>query len=217
MQIDIPNTTDLEAKVSNAEQSAKELVILNRADFASAGEMTIALKALAKVIDADFKKPKAAIELARKDLHALYRKHADPVERASRTINEKLWAWDREEKRKERILEAERLRVAKQKEIDSHVETAAALDEAHEPEAAERAINQPITPPHPVAPPIEKPKGLSLKDKWTFEITDPALIPRAYMMPDLTKLRKAVEITEAETKIPGVRAYPIAGVTRRTG
>lgn len=44
----------------------------------------------------------------------------------------------------------------------------------------------------------------SVKPSWDFEVIDESLIPRNYLMPDLSKIRIAVK---AEVDIPGVRRF----------
>ena len=68
----------------------------------------------------------------------------------------------------------------------------------------------PVTP-RPVfvaAPPAQAPKveGVSFRDDWDFVITNAALIPREYLIPDEKKIRAVVKAMKEHTNIPGIRA-----------
>ena len=49
--------------------------------------------------------------------------------------------------------------------------------------------------------------GVSERKDWDFEITDPELLPRKYLIPDEQKIRKVAKALGAECKIPGVRVF----------
>lgn len=55
-------------------------------------------------------------------------------------------------------------------------------------------------------------KGVSVTEVWAFEITDPALLPREYLMPDEVKIRK---VSLAGIEIPGVRRFKESRVASR--
>ena len=46
-----------------------------------------------------------------------------------------------------------------------------------------------------------------MREVCKFEVTDPALVPREYLIDDETKLRKVVGALKGDTIIPGVRVY----------
>jgi hypothetical protein len=56
----------------------------------------------------------------------------------------------------------------------------------------------------PTAPPATE--GTSLIDHWYAVITDPAIIPREYLMVDEAKINKIVKAMKTLTNIPGVQA-----------
>jgi uncharacterized membrane protein YqiK len=60
-----------------------------------------------------------------------------------------------------------------------------------------------------------KVSGISTRENWTFEITDPALIPREYLMIDESKIRGVVRALKDATNIPGVRAYSEKSIAAR--
>lgn len=48
-------------------------------------------------------------------------------------------------------------------------------------------------------------------DHWSFVIDDPLLLPREYLMPDITKLNAQARVTKGDTKIPG--GHPVNNPT----
>ncbi len=65
--------------------------------------------------------------------------------------------------------------------------------------------SQVVAPVSDVAAP--KVAGVTVPKVWTFEITDPAAIPREYLEINETKIRKVVAALQGNTNIPGVRVF----------
>jgi hypothetical protein len=55
----------------------------------------------------------------------------------------------------------------------------------------------------------EPPKvaGVSMREVWKFEVTDPSAVPREFCTVDETKIRKVVQALKGDAKIAGVRVY----------
>jgi hypothetical protein len=58
--------------------------------------------------------------------------------------------------------------------------------------------------------------GRSAVETWTYEVVDESLVPAAYKVLDLSKIKKQVQLTKDKTNIPGIRPYKTVE-TRRTG
>ena len=58
-----------------------------------------------------------------------------------------------------------------------------------------------------VAAPALKVQGESTREVWKFEVTDPTLVPRPYLVVDESAIRKVVQALKGGTDIPGVRVY----------
>jgi cell envelope opacity-associated protein A len=50
------------------------------------------------------------------------------------------------------------------------------------------------------------PTTLTLRERWVFEVTDPAALPREYLCPDLAKIGAVVAALKDQHGIPGVAA-----------
>lgn len=66
----------------------------------------------------------------------------------------------------------------------------------------------------------EKPKGISTRMVWDFEIINADLLPRDYLVIDTTKIRKVMQLSAAHDgtpePIPGVRFFQKTTVSART-
>ena len=60
-----------------------------------------------------------------------------------------------------------------------------------------------------IPPPMEnlQVKGVSFADVWKYEITNEALIPREYLMPDESKIGRVARAMKDKTVIPGVKVF----------
>lgn len=68
--------------------------------------------------------------------------------------------------------------------------------------------------------PVQAPQGVSVRQIWKFEVTDPDLVPRHLCSPDMKKiseeLGKKTDKYGSPDLIPGVRVYQEAQVTARS-
>lgn len=87
----------------------------------------------------------------------------------------------------------------------------AAKAEKVEERAAEKVEDLQLREAMVVAPVIEceapKVAGIATREVWRFEVTDPALVPREYLVVDEAKIGKVVRALKGDTAIAGVRVY----------
>lgn len=107
---------------------------------------------------------------------------------------------EEEQRRLRAEQEKERLRLMKQAEraeTKGLSQTADAL--VREAETIQPAVVAPAVPRHV--------PGLQTVERWDFVIEDAGQLPRNYMTPDLTAIRRTVQALKGKTAIPGVRVY----------
>ena len=126
-----------------------------------------------------------------------------PVANRLRIVDRALAEYEQARRTEVARLEAELARTARKLEEDRRLAEAERLEAQGQPEAAQALLEAPIVV---VAPKIERtrPEGLSFRSHWTFTITDAALLPREYMMPDEKKIGEVVRAMKNLTNIPGV-------------
>lgn len=129
-------------------------------------------------------------------------------------------AAQRERERQERAArdaaEAEVRRIMDEAET-RRLDEAAAMEARGDRAAAERLLEAPI--PAPVVPPVfvfvpsppsptvERVEGVSYREDWSFEVVDPGLVPREFMIPNEKAIGGVVRAMRGATNIPGVRAF----------
>lgn len=162
-----------------------------------------------------------------------------PAQHAREVLGKRMAQWDeaqarfrreaeqaaqRERERLER--EAAEQAAAEQRRIQRDAETrrleeAAALEAKGDKVGAEQLIDAPISVPKVTPAPVFIPRpmpeaapkleGVSYSVVWDFEITDPALIPREYLLVNDKAIRQVCKALKEKTNIPGIKA-----VSRRT-
>jgi len=213
-----------EEKVWLFEDQAKAIQVTDQASLTRASELLLAGKDLEKTIRAYFAPLKQAAHTAWKavcDRENLELSRITPItERLNRAAAD--YTAEQERKRLEAItairraedqrrqIEEKALREAQEAEMRAR---AAKNEEDRERARAEvdaildKAIEEETKlVPSFIIPEAPKSEGLSMRDCWDFEITDEALIPREYLVPDESKLRRVVKAMKDKTNIPGIRA-----------
>ncbi len=113
-------------------------------------------------------------------------------------------------KKKDDEAAAERRRldeIARKEAEEKKLAEAAALEKEGRADEAEAVLNsEDYQAPAAVesAPEVD---GVSYRDKWTFEITNPDLVPREYCIPDEKAIGGIARTMKGRVKIPGVRIY----------
>lgn len=117
-----------------------------------------------------------------------------------------------EEEKARKLEEQGRIAEAEAKRAAAEEREAARLREA---EAQRQAAA--MLPPAPVIhAPKPEVKGISTRETWTFEIIDPMLLPREYLVPNEQAIRGVVKALKNATNIPGVRVYAETTIAARS-
>ena len=155
---------------------------------------------------------------------AILNRYDKPLEEDQNRLRLGLAAYNREQQRiaqeeearlrREQVVAAEAEAKKKAEELQIHdAETAAARGET---ELADQIISAPALPVAPIyqAPirvqsAMPRQAGASIKEKWTFEITDEIKIPDEYWIVDTKAIEAVVGKMKgrSNTLIPGIRAY----------
>lgn len=96
----------------------------------------------------------------------------------------------------------------------------AAADEKEQVRQAEAFALQAAAQAMPVAPVVDIPRtsvaGTSIREEWRYEIVDPAMLPREYLIPDEKAIGAVVRALKDRASIPGVRAYSEKNISARS-
>lgn len=166
------------------------------------------IKGASKKLDEIRKTITAPMDAAKKAVMDFFRAPADQLSQAETKLKAAMVSYQRELERKE----AEERRAAEEaaRAERERLEAAAAraADRGEYDKAADIETQVATISTAPVLR-REAPKvaGVSFREAWKFEITDPNAIPREYLLIDESKIRRVVQAMKADTNIPGVRAY----------
>jgi len=212
---------DAGALVSRAES----LVVTDDESMANANAVLVAISAARKALDTKrdgFKRP--ALEFGRM-IDGFFRPLIDRCDEAKRALGGRVAALitRREEEAKrqreaaereaaKKAAEAEAARQAAENAEDDDPVAALAVDAA-ETAASLAAAKAELTPHVPTVNRVEGGGTVSVRKRWTFEVTDEAAVPRHFFTLDEKKIAAAVRA--GERSIPGVRVFRVAGAAVR--
>ena len=189
----------IEKDTKTALARAQSLAVTNTEECDLADQFCFGLLKLKKEIEADFKESKETAYAAWKAVVAQEKGHLDGIDEARKIVKGKMAVWQEAEEKKRREGEA-RLRA-------EALNAAAAAEKNGDKDGAEAILNTPIEAA-PVVLPKTTPKTQTVVRKvWKFRVTNPSILPREYLTPDLTKIGGVVRSTQGTVKIPGVDAY----------
>lgn len=216
------STENLDMAITMLESNANDLTIRSAADVEVVGETMKIIKQYMKQVDDEIGPSVKAANDAHKTAKALYNKHYDPLERAQRTLKDKLSGYHLEEQRKReaeqarlvaieaaKAVEAERmarLELAAKRKAEAEALKAAGDKAAAEAKMAEKLV-VPKFVPAPVVqaePAVTKPSGASFTKVFVVTSIDTSLLPVKWMMPDEKRIREYVRSMGLAAKIPGV-------------
>ena len=219
-----PETQTIELQITDVVSKAQSFTITDDASYFAAVDFGRTIKGFIEEVTNTFKESKSLASKAHKAICAAEKMHLDKFETAIETMRKKVGVYVAEQKRiaaeiaekkmREAEAEAERLRKIdlEQKEND-RINQAAELEKLGFKNEAQSVMEAPIAASAIVPqvtytpPPVPKAAGTSNRKKYTFEITDAALIERQYLMVDESKIRKMVNALGADFKCAGVKVF----------
>lgn len=209
LTIDIEQRNALSQQVIRKTVDVKALTIGNDEDYEQAADLLKDCKRLDKDIEGFFKPHAKFWHDGHKDVKAQENLLRDPLKKLLDTLGRGMGAYQAECER-QRQLEREMLLAQQKAEMDaSAMELAEGLAENGQMEAAEGVLAQaakmqPEVQCDSFAPKV---RDTVVTTNWTFEVVDPALVPREYLCVDETKVRGVVKACKGETNIPGIRVF----------
>lgn len=207
----------LEKNTMEVERRANAIQIRTPDEYGLAGDELKIIKALEKQVMDTFADPIKKAHAAHKSLVAAKDKHLEPLEAAERIIKGKMSTYAAEQERIRQERERELQEQMRRQEEERQLAEAVAAEQAGNAEEATAIMEQPvIAPPVVLASTTPKLSGVATVENWKFRITDETQIPREYLLVDQVKIGKVVRAMKSNTNIPGVQAYPEAGVRVRS-
>src|SRR3990167_1914305 len=182
----------------------KALVIKTPQDYALAGEKEDAIRVLEKELEADYKEHPVIVRA--KEIQLLKGDMAEILKGARIGVKAKRNAYDEADERK-RLEDQRRLQAEAQRNADDDaLKAALAAEKSGDKKAAEAIIQQEVVVPTVIIQKDTPKAGAPVSVRWSAEVFDGSLVPRKFLMLDMTKLNAQARIDKENTNIPGVRA-----------
>ena len=161
---------------------------------------------------AKLEKTRSSMYTAYQSVLDLIKEVAGPFEAARKIFNDKIYAFNQEEKRR-READAAKARQEERKRIeDERLKQAEKLSVAGRPDLADKVMAEKIVVAAPEPPKVEI--AGTVKENWKGKVVDEALIPREFMTPDLVKLGKVTKAMKGATRIPGWEVWDEGTIAR---
>lgn len=188
---------------------AKAIVVTDNASYAAAGELLIAIKGIRKKIEETFKPIKQKMDAAKKEVLDQERAADAPLRQAEDYLKPQLANWDAMQERIRREEEAKLREEARKREEEARLAAAIEAEANGQKEEATAILDEKPAYIPPVVLPKATPKvqGISYRETWNFRITNPDKLPREYMVPNETAIRKVVTALKDKCNIPGIEVY----------
>lgn len=195
---------------------AADVIVDSAESMAGAAEHLQAIKGAAKRLVEKRKAITDPLDASKKAAMALFAPAVMALEDAERRVKRAIGTYHEQEAAARRRAQAQADELAR-KERERLQRQAEKAAEAGRTEKAERLEAQAaVTTAAVVRTEAPKVAGTGIRKTWTFEITNPAAVPREYCMPDESKIRKIVSALQGDTNIAGVRAYAKTVIASRS-
>lgn len=193
-------TRSLVALVSNFSVATAE-------QYTDAGEHLKRVKGAKDRLEKLRKSMTSPLDQAKKAIMDFFRGPSDQLDQAESRIKRGMIAFTEEQDRLRREEQARADEKArKEKEAlearAKKAEQSGKVEKAAELEQQAAAVVAPVVtrdPPRVI--------GTSIREAWKFEITNEMDLPREFLVPDESKIRRVVQAMKGDTKIPGVRVW----------
>ena len=202
----------------------RALVVTDQASLNVALAYRMDIKAFRMRVNEEFDKGIHQAYEHHRHLTAQKRKYTDRLDEADKINNPKIATYLDEQDRIR--YEAQRAaQLAKEKierEAQEAADKAQALIEKGRVKEADKVVEraaeriEQIQVAAPVVPEKTYAAGTTLREDWTFEITNVELIPRKFLVPDLTMIRRYGQNMKHQAIVPGVRFYTVKSVMSRS-
>lgn len=207
-----PTETQLSQEIAALQAEAAAIVVRDEATQAAAWEFSTRLKAHLAAVDAAFDPTIAAAHKAHKEALAAKKRYCNVPETLMRSVNAKIATYQADQRR---VREAEERRLsdlARKQAEERQLEVALDLERQGRIDESANVLATPVAPLAVQLPPVAKPQGARMRTDWKFRITDPAALPREYLVPDEVKIGGVVRALKSATSIPGVEVHSIETV-----
>ena len=215
VSISVPTPDIQQDAVTKFVAQAQSLTVTTQPEYETASAILSDIKARAKVIESQRVALKKPIDEAARAIQAFFKDPLEALSGAESVIKGKLVSFIDEQRRREREAQA-KLDEAARKERQKLEERAAKAEATGKAEKAEALQEQAAAVVAQIVSIPVKAEGVSSQTVWSFEVTDPSLVPDQYKLIDEVKIRGVVRALKSDAKIPGVRVFEKTVISARS-
>jgi hypothetical protein len=189
-----------------------DIQVANQHDYDLAADVLANVKKRYKELDAERKEITKPIDDAKKRVMELFNAPLSLLKKAEDALKRLMIDYTNEQERKAREEQLRLQRIAEKaaeeekKKLEAKIARAEASGKEEKAENLKEELEsvEPISVPV-IAPQVEKPKGISYKDKWSAIVVDFSKLPDEYKLPNQSALDKVAQATKGSIAIPGVK------------
>lgn len=195
-----PERLSLEARVAN-------LVIRDAQGYREAGEWLKSIKGFLKNIEEARTRITQPMNEALRQVNAQAKDSAAPFMACEQKIKREMLRFSDEQDRirQEEQRKANEAAERERRKLQEQAQKAAAKGQEAKAEALADRASAVVAPIAQQAAPAVA--GIAIPKVWTFEVVDPSLVPREYLVVDERKIRGVVTALKGAANIPGVRVF----------
>jgi hypothetical protein len=200
----------LKSEVMTIPQLAREVAakITDNEGYSAGGQFLLEIKRRRKQVDAACDPTIDATNKAHKEAVAQKKMFEAPLAQAESIIKPALAAYDTAQENIRRDEERRLQELARKQEEDRRLAEAVELEQQGDKKAADAVMAEPVyIPPVVIAKTVPTVAGVSYRDVWKYRIVNVDALPRAYLMPDETKIGAYARAMKGAGLIPGVEIY----------
>lgn len=186
---------------------AGALRIVSPEAYEHAGSLLKTIKGALRQIETQRTSITAPMNEALRNANAQAKAASAPFEAAEKRIKGAMITYSDEQERirQEEQRKADEAARKQREKLEAQAAKAAAAGKDDKAEQLEERAASVVAPM--IQRETPRVSGVSTREVWKFEITDPSLIPRQYLEVDEAKIRRVVQAMKNDANIPGVRVY----------
>lgn len=216
MQLDDPQVRELTQQTDTLLATAQNYRVTTPVEYETAGLELQRVKGMQSKLDALRKSMTKPIDTAKKAIMDFFAGPSAKLYSAEVSIKAAMVTYQNEQDRKRREAQARADEVARKERerLAAQAAKAAAKGKHEQAERYEQRAAGVVAPVIPSDAP--RMKGVSAREVWTFEVTDPNAVPREFLSVDDAKIRKVVNALKGDARIAGVRIWSEKSIAARS-
>jgi hypothetical protein len=202
-----PAVIEVTNEITSLESFAANYAVTTPAQYEAGAADLARVKGMLKKLEETRTSITGPMNAALDKVNAFFKGPATKLKAIEQLIKGKLGAFYEDQQRiaREQQAKADEDARKERERIEAQAKKAAESGKVEKAEALQQRAATVVAPVIVREPP--KVSGMQMRDAWKFEVTNPSLVPREYLVVDEARIRKVVQALKGDANIPGVRVY----------